>query len=334
MTDEPPGEHAGPTQPLAAFAALGEPTRRALYQYVADHGGWVGREAGRRRRAGSGARSAAHHLDRLAADGLLDVAYQPAGERRGPGAGRPAKLYRRAARQFELSLPPASLRARRPAPGGGRRQQPDRTAIAPRSRPSNSSARRAGEAMAAECRVELPVERGGDGCARRSRPSCGPAATSPSSSRPARSRCATARSTTSPSATPSSSAGSTSRCSRGLVGGLPAARLTARLEPGDDRCCVTARPVGGPAGLVVTHLGFDVRPSCQRRSSSKGKMPVAWPSFHVIASPHAPCRRASSTRSGCGLPARGHAASPWSRCARHVAHGQPWRRASRSKRAT
>ena len=105
MTDEPAGEHAGPEQRLAAFAAFGDPTRRALYEYVAEHGGWVGREQAADA-IGIGRTLAAHHLDRLAADGLVEVSYESAGERRGPGAGRPAKLYRRATQQFELSLPP------------------------------------------------------------------------------------------------------------------------------------------------------------------------------------------------------------------------------------
>ena len=69
---------------------------------------WLG--AGREQAAdaiGIGRPLAAHHLDRLAADGLVEkVSYESAGERHGPGAGRPAKLYRRASQQFELSLPP------------------------------------------------------------------------------------------------------------------------------------------------------------------------------------------------------------------------------------
>lgn len=48
----------------------------------------------------------AHHLDRLADDGLLDVEYRRLSGRQGPGAGRPSKLYRRARRDFGVSLPP------------------------------------------------------------------------------------------------------------------------------------------------------------------------------------------------------------------------------------
>ena len=46
------------------------------------------------------------HLDRLVADGLLEVEYARPPGRGGPGAGRPAKLYRRSARQLAVSLPP------------------------------------------------------------------------------------------------------------------------------------------------------------------------------------------------------------------------------------
>jgi predicted ArsR family transcriptional regulator len=45
------------------------------------------------------------HLDRLERAGLLDAVYaRPAG-RGGPGAGRPAKLYRRSAREIAVTIP-------------------------------------------------------------------------------------------------------------------------------------------------------------------------------------------------------------------------------------
>ena len=47
----------------------------------------------------------AFHLDRLVDDGLLDVVYERRTGRSGPGAGRPAKLYRRSSRQIAVSLP-------------------------------------------------------------------------------------------------------------------------------------------------------------------------------------------------------------------------------------
>jgi predicted ArsR family transcriptional regulator len=90
---------------VGAIASLGEPTRRALYDYVAGTGGWVSRDQAADA-VGVGRGTAAHHLDRLAADGLLDVDYRRVSGRRGPGAGRPAKLYRRSRRDLDVSLPP------------------------------------------------------------------------------------------------------------------------------------------------------------------------------------------------------------------------------------
>ena len=94
-----------PPDGLAAVSALGEPTRRALYEYVAAAGAWVGRDTAADA-VGLERGTAAHHLDRLAADGLLDVDYRRLSGRQGPGAGRPSKLYRRARRDVEVTLPP------------------------------------------------------------------------------------------------------------------------------------------------------------------------------------------------------------------------------------
>jgi predicted ArsR family transcriptional regulator len=51
---------------------------------------------------------AGFHLDRLARDGLLETSFRRLSGRSGPGAGRPAKLYRRADRQVAVSLPQRS----------------------------------------------------------------------------------------------------------------------------------------------------------------------------------------------------------------------------------
>jgi predicted ArsR family transcriptional regulator len=90
---------------LDAIGALVEPSRRALYDYVTRQRTWVTREDAA---AGVGLQRgiAAHHLDRLAAVGLLEVDYQRQGSRSGPGAGRPAKVYRRSAGERGASLPP------------------------------------------------------------------------------------------------------------------------------------------------------------------------------------------------------------------------------------
>jgi predicted ArsR family transcriptional regulator len=105
VTDEPPLSRAEFDFQVRSIAALGEPIRRTLYRYVITQPEPVNRD-----QAAAGAGVARHvakfHLDKLVEDGLLDVEYaRPAG-RGGPGAGRPAKLYRRSARELTVSLPP------------------------------------------------------------------------------------------------------------------------------------------------------------------------------------------------------------------------------------
>lgn len=90
---------------VAAIGALAEPTRRQIYELVAGADGWLGRDAVAEA-LGLERGTAAHHLDRLAADGLLEVDFQRLSGRTGPGAGRPSKLYRRARREIGVSLPP------------------------------------------------------------------------------------------------------------------------------------------------------------------------------------------------------------------------------------
>jgi predicted ArsR family transcriptional regulator len=94
----------GRTDAVAAVSSLGEPTRRALYEFVVTSAGWVSRDLAAAA-VGIERGTAAHHLDRLAVDGLLDVDYQRLSGRQGPGAGRPAKLYRRARQDIDVSLP-------------------------------------------------------------------------------------------------------------------------------------------------------------------------------------------------------------------------------------
>jgi predicted ArsR family transcriptional regulator len=90
---------------VEAVGLLQEPVRRAVYEYVAGRDEPSGR--GEVARAlGIGRTLAAFHLDRLAGAGLLEVSYARRSGRTGPGAGRPAKLYRRSAAEHELSLPP------------------------------------------------------------------------------------------------------------------------------------------------------------------------------------------------------------------------------------
>ncbi len=90
---------------LSGLASLDEPVRRRLYEYVSGTGRPVSREeaAGA---AGIARTLAAYHLDKLAEAGLLDITYQRPAGRAGPGAGRPAKLYRQAGRELAVSVPP------------------------------------------------------------------------------------------------------------------------------------------------------------------------------------------------------------------------------------
>jgi predicted ArsR family transcriptional regulator len=90
---------------VASVGSLGDPTRRALYEFVSRQGEPAGRDEAAAA-AGVSRTLAAYHLDRMVEDGLLEVSFARRTGRSGPGAGRPAKLYRRAAREFNLSLPP------------------------------------------------------------------------------------------------------------------------------------------------------------------------------------------------------------------------------------
>lgn len=89
---------------LTPVAALVEPLRQRLFLYVASATEPVGRNQAA---AGLGiARSvAAFHLDKLADAGVLAFEYRRPPGRSGPGAGRPAKLYRPVQDEFTFSVP-------------------------------------------------------------------------------------------------------------------------------------------------------------------------------------------------------------------------------------
>lgn len=90
--------------PIQIAAVLAEPTRRALYDVVADRHEAIGRDEAAAS-LGISRELAAFHLDRLVDAGLLRTEYRRLTGRTGPGAGRPAKLYRRADGGVEFSLP-------------------------------------------------------------------------------------------------------------------------------------------------------------------------------------------------------------------------------------
>lgn len=89
---------------VAGVGALAEPARRALYLFVVAQPRAVSRDE-----AAAGAdlprHTAKFHLDKLVDEGLLETEFRRLSGRSGPGAGRPAKLYRRAGRQITVQLP-------------------------------------------------------------------------------------------------------------------------------------------------------------------------------------------------------------------------------------
>ena len=90
---------------LSAIGSLQDPVRRSLYHYVVSRPDYVSREeaaaaVGIQRQLG------AFHLDKLVDAGLLETSYRRLSGRTGPGAGRPAKLYRRSSSEHAVSLPP------------------------------------------------------------------------------------------------------------------------------------------------------------------------------------------------------------------------------------
>ncbi|WP_330342251.1 helix-turn-helix transcriptional regulator [Streptomyces sp. NBC_00557] len=94
---------------IDAIAALQDPVRRRLYEYVAAQGREVGRNEAAEA-AGVTRTLAAHHLDRLAEVGLLESGSRRLSGRSGPGAGRPAKVYTRARAERSVSLPARDYR--------------------------------------------------------------------------------------------------------------------------------------------------------------------------------------------------------------------------------
>ncbi|MFD7409033.1 helix-turn-helix transcriptional regulator [Streptomyces sp. NPDC059866] len=94
---------------IDAIAALQDPVRRRLYEYVAAQGREVGRNEAAEA-AGVARTLAAHHLDKLAEVGLLESSSRRLTGRSGPGAGRPAKVYTRVRAERAVSLPARDYR--------------------------------------------------------------------------------------------------------------------------------------------------------------------------------------------------------------------------------
>lgn len=88
---------------------LQDPVRRQLYEYVAAQDHDVSRNEAAEG-AGIGRTLAAFHLDKLVDAGLLDTESRRLTGRSGPGAGRPAKLYRRSGAEHHVSVPARDYR--------------------------------------------------------------------------------------------------------------------------------------------------------------------------------------------------------------------------------
>ena len=86
------------------IAALADPVRRRLYLFVCAQPTAVSRDQAANA-VGIPVHQAKFHLDKLESEGLLETEYARVGGRRGPGAGRPSKLYRRGGREINVSVP-------------------------------------------------------------------------------------------------------------------------------------------------------------------------------------------------------------------------------------
>ena len=88
----------------SAIGSLADPLRRRLYDVVAGRDAGVGREEAARA-VGVPTHTARFHLAKLVEEGLLAVDHRRLSGRTGPGAGRPAKVYRRSGAEVAVSLP-------------------------------------------------------------------------------------------------------------------------------------------------------------------------------------------------------------------------------------
>lgn len=89
---------------IGPLTSLGDDLRRRMYLYARGQEHPVSREevGGA---VGVSRKLAAFHLDKLVDQGLLTYDYERPLGRTGPGAGRPAKVYRPSALELEVSIP-------------------------------------------------------------------------------------------------------------------------------------------------------------------------------------------------------------------------------------
>ena len=92
---------------LETVGMLADDLRRRMYLFIRDRGRPVGRDEAAEA-AGISRKLAAFHLDRLVEKGLLQAHYMRLSGRRGPGAGRPSKVYEPTDVEIAVSVPSRS----------------------------------------------------------------------------------------------------------------------------------------------------------------------------------------------------------------------------------
>lgn len=89
---------------LAALAALADPVRGRIYEFVRTASAAVGRNAVAEA-LGLPRNTVAFQLDKLAEEGLLEIEFRRVNGLDGPGSGRPAKLYAPRFGELSASIP-------------------------------------------------------------------------------------------------------------------------------------------------------------------------------------------------------------------------------------
>ncbi|MDQ3954797.1 MAG: transcriptional regulator [Actinomycetota bacterium] len=92
---------------LEAVGMLADDLRRHMFLFIREAGRPVGRDEAAEE-AGISRKLAAFHLDRLVEKGLLKAHYVRLSGRRGPGAGRPSKVYEPTETEMAVSIPSRS----------------------------------------------------------------------------------------------------------------------------------------------------------------------------------------------------------------------------------
>jgi predicted ArsR family transcriptional regulator len=236
---------------VTGIAALAEPLRRALYRFVVAQSAPVSRDQAAEA-TGVARHAAKFHLDKLANEGLLAVEYRRPPGRHGPGAGRPAKLYRRSDRELRVSLPERryELVGRLLAEAiveAERRGVPVREAL-------REAARQAGRSLGGVGQVGQ-VARGAGGGDGDGGPMVSVAAASAALAAHGYEPRRDAEGLTLANCPFKALAqdytelvcGMNLELVGGLLAGLGVTDLEARLDPAPGRCCVTVRGAGAPA---------------------------------------------------------------------------------------